>query len=154
MELIENKKLRKFIFLRLNKVLSEKTLHPYEKNLWIFGLGERDWYFHYDSDGKLNYNYKYFDDFFHYFSMEQKQYQILLRMWFEKATKYSVNQISRRSLDIDYYIDGIIKGDNKIWSMSKRYGFPYSFVKKYLELKESSNTNVTFNHFLNEIEVY
>ncbi len=154
MELVENKKLRKFIFLQLTKILSNKTFHPYEKSLWIIGLYERDWYFQYDSGGKLHYNPKYFDDFFHFFSMDQKKYQILLRMWFEKSTKYTVNQISRRSLDIDFYIDGIIKGDDKVWSISKRYGFPYSLVKKFLELKQVSSTDVKFNHFLNEIKVY
>ncbi len=153
MELVENKKLRKFIFLQLTKILSNKTFHPYEKSLWIFGLDERDWYFQYDSEGKLHYNPKYFDDFFHFFSMDQKKYQILLRVWFEKSTKYSVNQISRRSLDVEFYIDGIVKGDDKVWSMTERYGFPYSVVKKFLELKQVSNTDVKFNHFFNEIKV-
>lgn len=155
MELIENKKIRKFVFKCLNDLLSDKTVYPYDKNFWIIGLEERNWYIHYDSNGKLYYNSKYFDDFFHMFSLEQKKYQILLRMWFVKSTKFTVNQISRRSLDIDFYIDGIVNGgDNKMWSMSKRYGFSYFVVKKFLELKQGSNSDVKFNNFLNEIEVY
>ena len=75
-------------------------------------------------------------------------------MWFEKSTKFTVNQISRRSLDISYYIDGIINGEDKMWSMSKRYGFSYFVVKKFLELKQVSNSDVKLNNFLNEIEVY
>jgi hypothetical protein len=45
-------------------------------------------------------------------------------------------------------------GDNKMWSTSKRYGFSYFVVKKFLELKQVSNSDVKFNNFLNEIEVY
>ena len=60
--------------------------------IWMNEIG----IFQYNSEGKLHYNPKIFDDFFYIFSLEQKQYQILLKKVGLKAvldtqlTKYHV----------------------------------------------------------------
>jgi hypothetical protein len=95
-DIIDNVKLRKFIYQRLSKELSDKIYYPYGKDIWIFDLDEVNWYFQYDSEGKLNYNPKFFDDFFYFFSLEQKQYQILLKKWVEISFGHPINQISRK----------------------------------------------------------
>jgi hypothetical protein len=154
-DIIDNAKLKKFISKRLFELLSDKIYYPYGKELWIIDLDERNWYFQYNSEGKLHYNPKIFDDFFYIFSLEQKQYQILLKKWFESSFGYPTNQISRRSLDISYYIDGITRGNVKNWELNERYGFPYSVVKQFLDLKRHfSDENIKLEHFLHEIEVY
>jgi hypothetical protein len=87
--------------------------------------------------------------------LEQKQYQILLKKWFESSFGYQTNQISRRSLDISYYIDGITRGNVKKWELSERYGFSYGVVKQFLDLKKHFlDKNIKLEHFLHEIEVY
>lgn len=155
MEIIDNIRLRKFISKRLFEKLSDKTYYPYGKDVWIIDLEKRNWYFQYNSEGKLNYNPKFFDDFFYMFSLEQKQYQILLKKWFESSVEYPVNQISRRSLDISYYIDGITRGNVKKWDINERYGFPYGIVKQFLDLKRHiPEENIKLEHFLHEIEIY
>ena len=155
MDIIDNVKLKKFISKRLFELLSDKIYYPYGKELWILDLDERNWYFQYNSEGKLHYNPKIFDDFFYIFSLEQKQYQILLKKWFESSFGYSINQISRRSLDISYYIDGITRGTDKIWKPNERYGFPHSVVRRFLDLKGYiPEKNIKLEHFLHEIEVF
>ena len=155
MDIIDNVKLKKFIYKRLFELLSDKIYYPYGKELWILDLDERNWYFQYNSEGKLHYNPKIFDDFFYIFSLEQKQYQILLKKWFESSFGYSINQISRRSLDISYYIDGITRGTDKIWKPNERYGFPHSVVRRFLDLKGYiPEKNIKLEHFLHEIEVF
>lgn len=155
MDIIDNVKLKKFIYKRLFELLSDKIYYPYGKELWILDLDERNWYFQYNSEGKLHYNPKIFDDFFYIFSLEQKQYQILLKKWFESSFGYSINQISRRSLDISYYIDGITRGTDKIWKPNERYGFPHSVVRQFLDLKRYiPEKNIKLEHFLHEIEVF
>lgn len=155
MDIIDNVKLKKFISKRLFELLSDKIYYPYGKELWILDLDERNWYFQYNSEGKLHYNPKIFDDFFYIFSLEQKQYQILLKKWFESSFGYSINQISRRSLDISYYIDGITRGTDKIWKPNERYGFPHSVVRRFLDLKRYiPEKNIKLEHFLHEIEVF
>jgi hypothetical protein len=154
-DIIDNVKLKKFIYKRLFELLSDKIYYPYGKELWILDLDERNWYFQYNSEGKLHYNPKIFDDFFYIFSLEQKQYQILLKKWFESSFGYSINQISRRSLDISYYIDGITRGTDKIWKPNERYGFPHSVVRRFLDLKRYiPEKNIKLEHFLHEIEVF
>lgn len=154
-DIIDNVKLKKFISKRLFELLSVKIYYPYGKELWILDLDERNWYFQYNSEGKLHYNPKIFDDFFYIFSLEQKQYQILLKKWFESSFGYSINQISRRSIDISYYIDGITRGNVKKWELSERYGFSYGVVKQFLDLKRHfSDENIKLEYFLHEIEVY
>ena len=155
MDIIDNVKLKKFISKRLFELLSDKIYYPSGKDLWILDLDERNWYFQYNSEGKLHYNPKIFDDFFYIFSLEQKQYQILLKKWFESSFGYSINQISRRSLDISYYIDGITRGTDKIWKPNERYGFPHSVVRRFLDLKRYiPEKNIKLEHFLHEIEVF
>lgn len=155
MDIIDNVKLKKFIFKRLFELLSDKIYYPSGKDLWILDLDERNWYFQYNSEGKLHYNPKIFDDFFYIFSLEQKQYQILLKKWFESSFGYPIHQISRRSLDISYYIDGITRGTDKIWKPNERYGFPHSVVRRFLDLKGYiPEKNIKLEHFLHEIEVF
>ena len=155
MDIIDNVKLKKFISKRLFELLSDKIYYPSGKDLWILDLDERNWYFQYNSEGKLHYNPKIFDDFFYIFSLEQKQYQILLKKWFEISFGYPIHQISRRSLDISYYIDGITRGTDKIWKPNERYGFPHSVVRRFLDLKGYiPEKNIKLEHFLHEIEVF
>ena len=155
MDTIDNKKLRKFVFQRLFNEISGKIYYPYGKDIWILDLEEVNWYFQYDSEGKLHYNPKFFDDFFHFFSLEQKEYQNLLKKWVENSFGHPINQISRRNLDISYYIDGITQANTKNWELNERYGFPYSLVKRFLELKKYiPEKNITVEHFLHEIEVF
>jgi hypothetical protein len=154
-DIIDNVKLKKFISKRLFELLSDKIYYPCGKELWILDLDERNWYFQYNSEGKLHYNPKIFDDFFYIFSLEQKQYQILLKKWFESSFGYPIHQISRRSLDISYYIDGITRGTDKIWKPNERYGFPHSVVRQFLDLKgHIPEKNIKLEHFLHEIEVF
>lgn len=154
-DIIDNIKLRKFIYRRLYEVLSDKIYYPYGKNIWIFDLDEVNWYFQYDSDGKLNYNPKIFDEFFYLFGIEQKKYQIILKNWFEQSFQLPTNQISRRGLDISYYIDGIVNGSTKNWKLNERYGFPHCLVKRFLDLKRNiPEKNIKLEHFLHKIEVF
>lgn len=155
MDIIDNKKLRKFIYKRLCEALSDKIYYPNGKDIWILDLNEQNWFLQYNSDGKLMYNPSFFDNFFYFFSLEQKKYQILLKNWFESSVGYPINQISRRNLDISYYIDGITRGNTKIWTINERFGFPYGVIKQFLAIKRHiSEENVELSHFLHEIEVY
>lgn len=155
MDVLDNIKLRKFIYQRLFEVLSDKIYYPYGKDIWIFDLDEVNWYFQYNSEGKLNYNSKFFSDFFNLFGINRKEYQILLKDWFEKSFGFPINQISRRGLDISFYIDGIINGNTKNWKINERYGFPHRVVRRFLDLKKNiSERNMKLEHFLHEIEVF
>ena len=137
-------KLKKFIFDKIDSDLSEVIFHPYGKELWLFTLEDKCWYFVGDSDGTVWFNQKFFDNFFRIFSLNTKQYTPLLKLWFETKTTIFARKISRRNTNYDYMIDGVIKRSQKDydWTLKKRWGFSFPIVKKYVDLKESSKTNI------------
>lgn len=86
--------------------------------------------------------------------MSQSEYQKLLKFWFETNLTHSVSQISRRNLQIDYYIDGMKRSDNKKWSLSSRYGFSYEIVKRFLNIKKHiSENDIKLEFFIQQNEV-
>jgi hypothetical protein len=154
-DITENKKLRKFIFDRLFEELSGKIYYPYGRELWIIDFEGRDWYFQYNSDGTLYYNYTFFESFFRVFSFSHSQYQKILKEWFENSLNHQINQISRRKITIDYYIDGMQRTETKKWSINERYGYGYGVVRRYLDLKKyNSEENIKLDSFLTENGVY
>jgi hypothetical protein len=79
----------------------------------------------------------------------------LLKKWVEIGFGHPINQISRKNLDISYYIDGITRGTDKIWKLNERYGFSYSVVRRFLGLKKYiPEKNIKLEHFLHEVKVY
>lgn len=154
-DITENKKLRKFIFNRLFDELSDKTYYPYGSEIWVLDFAENDWYFQYSNNGRLYYNRKFFDSFFRIFSLNQSKYQKLLKFWFENNTEHQVNSISRRNLDVSYYIDGIRQSETKKWSIKERFGYGYGHITRYLNLKKYiSEENIKFEYFLIENGVF
>lgn len=155
MDITENKKLRKFIFDRLFDELSDKTYYPYGSEVWVVDFLNDEWYFQYNSQGRLNYNRKFFDTFFRVFSLNQSEYQKLLKFWFEHNTEHQVNHISRKNLDVNYYIDGIKRSKTTKWSLKERFGYSYGHISRYLGLKQYiSEENIKFEYFLTENGVY
>lgn len=155
MELHENKKLKKFIFEQLSQSLSSKNYYPYGKEIWIIDLDTQDWYFQFTSESKLYYNPEFFDDFFGIYGLNQQEYQNFIKNWFESSTNHQINEISRRKLDISYYIDGITRGNTKEWQLNERYGFSYSLVNQFLGLKRHIPIeNIKLEHFQHEIKIY
>lgn len=149
MDITENKKLRKFIFDRIFDELHDKTYYPYGTELWIVDFENTEWYFQYNSNGTLSYNRRFFDSFFRVFSLNQSQYQKLLKFWFETNTEHQVNHISRRNLDISYYAEGIRRSETKKWSLNERFGYGYGIISRYLTLKKHiSEENIKLEHFL------
>ena len=150
-DITENKKFRKIIFDRIFDELSDKIYYPYEKNIWIVDFNSRNWFLQYSSEGYLYYNRDFFNYFFKIFSINQEGYQKLLKFWFETKTGYRVNHISRKYLDIEYYIDGIRKNDLNEWSLSNRFGYGHNVIAKYLTFKGNiGKQNVKLKFFLNE----
>ena len=79
----------------------------------------------------------------------------MLKEWFETSLNHQINQISRRKITIDYYIDGMQRTETKKWSINERYGYGYGVIKRYLDLKRyNSEENIKLDNFLTENGVY
>jgi hypothetical protein len=137
-----NPRLKKLIFEKIDSDLSDVIFHPYGKEIWLVTLEDKGWYFVGNSEGTTWFNQKFFDNFFRLFSMNSKEYSPIIKEWFELKTSVRIRQFARRNTNYDYMIEGILKRSQKDydWSISKRWGFSYPLVKRYVEMKESLQT--------------
>jgi hypothetical protein len=141
-------KIQNLSFDKLNRDLYNTIYHPHGQEIWIINFNTKEWFFEYHNDGQLWYNQKIFSVNLPLFSLTNSENQKILKTWFEKTLKLTVNKISRKNSNMDYYIDGIIKDDKYKWSIKERFGFSYNTVKEYLDLKSNNLTeNIELKHF-------
>jgi hypothetical protein len=145
-------KIQNLAFDKLNRDLYNTIYHPHGQEIWIINFNTKEWFFEYHNDGQLWYNQKIFSVNLPLFSLTNSENQKILKTWFEKTLKLTVNKISRKNSNMDYYIDGIIKDDKYKWSIKERFGFSYNTVKEYLDLKSNNLTeNIELKHFFSII---
>lgn len=155
MDIIQNEKFKKLFFNKLNRDLSDTIYHPHGQEIWIINFDNKEWFFEYHNNGQLWYNQKIFSVNLPLFSLSNSENQKLLKSWFETTFNLTVNKISRKNTNMDYYIDGLIKNDKYKWTMKERFGFGYSTVKKYLDLKSHILAeNIKIEHFLLPNEIH
>jgi len=141
-------KIQNLVFNKLSRDLHNTIYHPHGQEIWIINFDTKEWFFEYHNDGQLWYNQKIFSVNLPLFSLTNSESQKILKTWFEKTLKLTVNKISRKNSNMDYYIDGIIKDDKYKWSIKERFGFSYNTVKEYLDLKSNNLTeNIELKHF-------
>lgn len=151
MDIKKSEKLQKLVFDKLNRDLYNTIYHPHGQEIWVINFDTKEWFFEYHSDGQLWYNQKIFSVNLPLFSLTNSENQKFLKNWFENSLKLTVNKISRKNSNMDYYIDGIIKDTKYKWSIKERFGFSYNTVKQYLDIKTRILTeNVKLDHFLHE----
>ena len=155
MDIKKSEKLQKLVFSKLNRDLHNTIYHPHGQEIWIINFDTKEWFFEYQNNGQLWYNQKIFNVYLPLFSLTNSENQKMIKYWFENTLNLTVNKISRKNSNMDYYIDGIIKDNKYKWSLKERFGFSYDTVRRYLNLKSHVLTeNVELNHFLSENEVY
>lgn len=155
MDIEQIEKIQKLVFNKINRTLHNAIYHPHGREIWIINFDTKEWFFEYQNNGQLWYNQKIFSTNLPLFSLTNAENQKIIKNWFERTLNLTVNKISRKNSNMDYYLDGIIKDDKYKWSIKERFGFSYDTVRYYLNLKSHILTeNVGLNHFLPENEVY
>lgn len=139
-------RLKKIIFIKLREDLGNSVVHPYGSDIWLLNKESKTWFLQIESKGDLWFNQKYFNNFFALFSMGSTQYSKILKEWVEDTLDLRLKSCSRKNTNYDYLIDGVISEstENYKWKDEKRFGFSYTTVKKYYELKNLSETKSVF----------
>jgi hypothetical protein len=154
-DLIGNTNLKNFVLKRLRLEFEDKIFHPCGQDFWILDLEKQEWYFQVSSGGVLQYNRKFFEDFFYLFYFQRQSYEKFLRFWVENVFEIKINSVSRRNFDFKFFFDWIVYTSSKKWTLNNRFGFSFGQVRKYLKLiEENSVENLKLKVFFEKSEVY
>ena len=136
-------RLLKLIDYRLRSVLKNFSYHPHGKDLWIIDLENENWVFIVCSEGVLKYNQKFFNSLFAIFSMKEGDFKKILKNWFEETFEIPIREIQRNGSNFSYLMDIVLrkKKDERDWHLNKRFGFSYSLVKRYVDMKKTLQTD-------------
>ena len=80
-----NPRLKKIIFNKLLEDMKDAEIieDPKNDSIWAIDPENKYWYFELEKDGVLRWRWKFFENFFKLFSMEQEQYEPLIRSMVE-----------------------------------------------------------------------
>lgn len=119
----------KFVFYRIEDILSETFLIDSKECFWVLDLNLGTWFLCYQNSGNLTYNFSKFSSCLHLFNLKTSEFSKILKKWLEKTLKIQVRSVQRVNTNQDYLLDDI-KTTRKRWKLNQRYGFSYDFVKK------------------------
>jgi hypothetical protein len=88
-------RLKKFIFKKLANDLFNVEVIPYKGSIWFIDRDNKFWYLELKDDGTLWWRYDFFERFFQVFSLEQKDYERIIKEWVEKVLNRKVNTTSQ-----------------------------------------------------------
>jgi hypothetical protein len=134
-----NERLTHLIKLRLKSVLKNAEILPHAESIYVFNTISMEWYFVINSNGQLRFNSKFFDTVFLLFSMKQSGYGKVLKQIVEDSFNYPIRNIQRVGSNLSWELDIVISTKRKDWDLKNRYGFPYNLIKKYLDIKNTSD---------------
>ncbi len=83
-------KLKKIIFKKLYKDLSNAEIIPYQNNIWFIDREKKYWYLEYKRIGDLWWRHDFFENFFFMFSLKRTKYEPLICEWVEEVLNRKV----------------------------------------------------------------
>ena len=84
-------RLKKIIFKKLAKDLSNVEVIPYEDSIWFIDRDKKYWYFELENDGTLWWRWEFFEQFFQLFSLERDDYEPIIADWVEQILNQKVD---------------------------------------------------------------
>jgi len=92
-----NKRLKRIIFNKLYKDLSNAEIIYYDDSIWFIDRNEKYWYFEFEKNGKLWWRKLFFINFFTFFSMERSEFEPIISEWVEEVLNSKVVSTSRHT---------------------------------------------------------
>ncbi len=103
-----NDRLKKIIFKKLANDLSHVEVIPYKGSIWFIDRDKKYWYLELEKDGNLQWRYQFFDTFFQIFSLQQPEYEPLIKEWAEKVLNRKVKSISMSSNTFRKWVEDVL----------------------------------------------
>jgi hypothetical protein len=86
-------RLKKIIFKKLAKDLSNVEVIPFDESIWLIDRDKKYWYLELEDNGHLWCREDFFDIFFQAFSLERDDYEPLIKEWVEQILNHKVKII-------------------------------------------------------------
>ena len=103
-------KFKKTIFDKLTNDLSCIELILYNESVWFIDRETKYWYLEFKSSGKLYWRWGFFNTFFKLFSLDQPEYEPLIKEWVEEALKGEITKTSFCQSNWNGRVEGVLKG--------------------------------------------
>jgi hypothetical protein len=102
-------RLKKFIFKKLANDLFNVEVIPYKGSIWFIDRDNKFWYLELKDDGTLWWRYDFFERFFQVFSLEQKDYERIIKEWVEKVLNRKVNTTAGQEMPQRWWVEQVLK---------------------------------------------
>jgi hypothetical protein len=129
-------KLKKIIFDKLYKDLSNVEIIPHEGSVWFIDREEKYWYFEFTKSGELWWRYSFFTNFFHLFSMEYKEFEPIIIEWVEEVLNSKVSTTKLMKQNYFRLVEEVL--NNKVSTTIQAQFLLQSRVEEVLNNKVSS----------------
>ena len=135
-----NEKLKRYIFNKLYKRLSNAEIIPYNNSIWFIDREERYWYFELENNGTLYWRYGFFPNFFMIFSMERDQFEPIISEWVEEVLNHKVSSTLGSCTTLLAKVEEVL--NHKV-SSTNSHSLPHPYlVEEVLNHKVSSTLHI------------
>jgi hypothetical protein len=129
-------KVKKFIFDKLDKDLSNVEIILHNNNIWFIDRENKYWYFVYEKSGNLLWKYSFFMSFFQWFSLSSEEFEPIIGEWVEKVLNCKVLTTSSSSVSKDFMVEKVL--NYKVLTTTTRCVIRKERVEKVLNCKVST----------------
>lgn len=133
-------KLKRLIFDKLYNDLSNVEIIPHKDETWFIDREKKYWYFEYEKNGLLWWNYQFCMGFFSLFSMERLDFQKVISEWVEEVLNCKVGMTFHNKFSNNLEVEEVL---------NYKVGFIDSF-----ELDRPVRTEEVLNHKVERTEFY
>ena len=129
-------KVKKFIFDKLDKDLSNVEIIPHDNNIWFIDRENKYWYFVYEKSGNLLWKYSFFMSFFQWFSLSSEEFEPIIGEWVEKVLNCKVLTTTTRCVIRKERVEKVL--NCKVLTTERRHRNLLFWVEKVLNYKVST----------------
>jgi hypothetical protein len=104
-----NNRFKRIIFKKLANDLSHVEIIPYEDSIWFIDRNDKYWYLELENRGHLWWRLDFFVRFFQAFSLEEPEYEPIIKEWVEQVLKRKVNTTTFQQGNGDWEVEQVLK---------------------------------------------
>ena len=142
--------MKKIIYGLINNAIESADVYHYKESLWIIFTDKVEWVLELDKNGKLWYNYYFFENLYKYISMDVIENQHYITEWVEDSILNGVKDIRTIPFPLTSTIEDTIQ-NGVIGARDKKVYYKYS-IRDAIQNGVIMNTSKRFALKINQVE--